>query len=46
MDIFSAPNAVFRALFIPTEKVFQVDHDYGSKMKLLKTQEINKVAEE
>jgi len=28
-DIFFTANAVFRTLFIPTEKVFQVVHDYS-----------------
>jgi len=35
-DIFSASNAVFRTLFIPTKKVLQVVHDYCSDIKPLK----------
>jgi hypothetical protein len=45
-DIFRATKAVFRALFIPTEKVLQVVHDQPTETKLLKMKEVNKVTEE
>jgi len=37
-DIFFTSNAVFRTLFIPTVKFFQVVHDHSSETKPLKRQ--------